>query len=105
MRISDWSSDVCSSDLLPIADLDDDTAAAVASVEVVTKPGEVDADGKRTVEHAHKIKFWDKNSALEKIAKHLGMFVDRVEHSGKGGGPIEISDLEFARRQIGRAHV
>jgi phage terminase small subunit len=60
----------------------DDFAAAVASVEVVTKPGEIDDDGNRTVEHIHKIKVWDKNSALEKIAKHLGMFIDRMEHSG-----------------------
>lgn len=82
--------------LLPISDLDDDTAAAVSAVEVVTKPGEVDADGKRTVEYVHKLKLWDKNSALEKIAKHLGMFVERVEHSGKVD--TGVSDLEFARR-------
>lgn len=55
---------------------DDDTAAAIGSLEVVTKPGDVDKDGNRGVEHVHKIKTWDKNSALEKLAKHLGMFKD-----------------------------
>src|SRR5690606_30103332 len=45
------------------------------------------------VEYVHKIKFWDKNSALEKIARHLGMFVDRIEHTGRGGEPIAFRPL------------
>lgn len=57
---------------------DDDFAASVASVEVVTRN-----IGDGEVEHVHKIKVWDKNSALEKIAKHLGMFIERHEHSGQ----------------------
>lgn len=62
----------------------DDFAASVASIEVVTRNVGKDADGNTEIEHIHKIKVWDKNSALEKIAKHLGMFVDvaKVEHSG-----------------------
>lgn len=80
-------------------DWTDDFAASVASVEVVTRvlPGQADEEQepqghggslKRNrnakVEYVHKIKVWDKNSALEKIAKHLGMFVEmsKVEHSG-----------------------
>lgn len=63
---------------------DDDFAASIASVEVVTRN-----IGDGDIEHVHKIKVWDKNSALEKIAKHLGMFVDRIEHSGPSGGPIQ----------------
>ena len=62
--------------LRSVHDLDDDIAAAVQSVEVVTKmlPS---ADGEEPdIEYVHKIKLWDKNSALEKIAKHLGMFAD-----------------------------
>lgn len=74
-------------------DWTDDFAASVASVEVVTKPGETDDDGNRTVEHVHKIKVWDKNSALEKLAKHLGMFIDRHEHTGKNGKPIETETV------------
>lgn len=55
----------------------DAMGAAVSSVEVVIRPsGEFDEDGRPEVEHVHKIKLWDKNSALEKIAKHLGMFAD-----------------------------
>lgn len=70
--------------LLRPEEWDDDTAAAIASVEVVTRN-----IGDGEVEHVHKLKLWDKNSALEKLAKHLGMFVERHEHSGPGGGPIQ----------------
>lgn len=85
-------------------DWSDAFAASVASIEVVSKPGDTDTDGNRTVEHVHKIKVWDKNSALEKIAKHLGMFIDHVEHTGPNGGPIalahsgEMSNLSATER-------
>lgn len=90
--------------LRPPSQWDDDFAASVASIEVVTRalPGEADPelDGqphggalkrKRNpkVEYVSKIKFWDKNSAIEKLAKHLGMFVDRHEFSGVGGDAIK----------------
>lgn len=88
--------------LLPPGEWPEEAAGAVSSLEVVAKPSaETDEKGHKIVEHVHKIKVWDKNSALEKLAKHLGMFVDRVEHTGKNGGPIEtreLSDLELARR-------
>jgi phage terminase small subunit len=58
----------------PIHTLSDDTAAAVASVEHVM--------GRKGV-RSTKVKLWDKVSALEKIARHLGLFLDRVEHSGE----------------------
>ncbi len=76
--------------VLPPDQWSDAFAASVASIEVVTKtlPGRGD-DERARVEYIHKIKVWDKNSALEKIAKHLGMFVDRIEHSGPYGGPIQ----------------
>ena len=37
-----------------------------------------------------KIKLHDKQKALDSLAKHLGLFVDRVEMSGKDGGPIDV---------------
>jgi phage terminase small subunit len=71
-------------------DWSDDLAAAISSVEVTTRSLGKDEDGNLEVEHVHKIRLWDKNSALEKIAKHLGMFVEKVEHSGPNGGAIPI---------------
>lgn len=84
----------------PVSQLCDDMAPAVSAIEVVTKTLPT-SDGDAEVEYVHKVKLWDKNSALDKIAKHLGMLVDRVEHTGANGGPIEtkeLSDLELARR-------
>lgn len=77
--------------LLHPGEWDDDTAASIASIEVVTNSGSSgeDEEGRKIVEHTHKIKVWDKNSALEKLAKHLGMFVEKHEHSGPNGGPVE----------------
>lgn len=51
--------------------------------------------GEGEVEHVHKIKVWDKNSALEKIAKHLGMFIERVEHSGSMSLNVLPEDAEL----------
>lgn len=51
-----------------ISELDDATAAAIQGVEVVTIGGE---DG---VSMVKKYKIADKNSALEKLMKHMGMF-------------------------------
>lgn len=61
--------------LLDPQEWDDDTAATIASVEVVTRPtGEKDDAGGTVVENIHKIKVWDKNAALEKLAKHLNLY-------------------------------
>lgn len=37
------------------------------------------------------------NKALELLGKHLGMFVDKVEHTGKNGGPIETSAVDVSK--------
>lgn len=61
--------------LLNPTEWDDDTAAAISSLEVVRQnSGEYDSDGRPIPEHVHKIKVWDKNAALEKLAKHLGIY-------------------------------
>lgn len=39
------------------------------------------------------------NKSLELVGKHLGMFTDKLVHTGPDGGPIEISEgLDLARR-------
>lgn len=80
---------------------DDATAAAISSIKVITRPaGGVDEGGNKEVEHVHEIKLWDKNSALDKLAKHLGMFIERHEHTGKDGKDLvpAQSDADVARR-------
>lgn len=67
------------SQLRDIGELTEDMARAVASVEVVRRRTEE----KGVEEYLHKIKLWDKNSALEKIAKCLGMYAETVRHEGE----------------------
>jgi phage terminase small subunit len=42
-----------------------------------------------------KFKLHDKMAALDKIGKHLGMFTDKMELTGKDGGPIKIKLEDF----------
>ena len=41
-----------------------------------------------------KFKLHDKLNALEKAAKHLGMFVERKEITGKDGGPLIVQIMD-----------
>ena len=61
-------------ELLPIMDLDDATAAAIESIEVTTRQVSDDRDGERKVEYTHKVKLWNKNTALGKLAKNLSLY-------------------------------
>lgn len=47
------------------------------------------------------LKLANKATALDQLAKHLGMYVERHEMTGKDGGPIQtedVGDIELARR-------
>lgn len=68
--------------LLPIHELPDSVAAAVSSVKVVTKriPGTDPVE----VEHVAEIKLWDKNSAADKLMRHLGGYEKDNKQGGAG---------------------
>jgi phage terminase small subunit len=87
---------------VPSRDLTDDEAAAVSEINSETIISR-DAEGKPRAKIKLKLKTYDKLGALEKLAKHLGMFVDRVEHTGKNGGPIETREMTDAEL-VERAH-
>lgn len=71
--------------LLPVHLMPQDVAAALTSVDIVSLAS---GDGPAAISTA-KVKFADKKGALDSIARHLGMFVEKVEHTGPGGGPQE----------------
>ncbi len=60
---------------LPITELDDDTAAAIAGLEVVDKYDEPPPGSKeRTLSTVIKYKLADKRGALEMAMRHLGLY-------------------------------
>ena len=63
--------------LVASEDLDADTAACIAEVSQNASGG-------------MKIKLHDKRAALVDIGRHLGMFKEKLEVSGEGGGPMEF---------------
>lgn len=64
-------------------ELTDDQAAAVAEIsETVTAAG-----------GTLKVKTHDKVGALKLLGDHLGMFRQKVEHSGPGGQPLPAAQL------------
>lgn len=72
--------------LKPIHELDDVTAAAIASIEV----DEIKVGGD-VIGQVKKIKVWDKNSAQERLCKHLGLF--REDNSQK---PVNLPSVEIS---------
>ena len=44
-------------------------------------------------EYDVEIWLWDKPSPLKLMGRHVGLFPDRVEHSGPNGGPIPITEI------------
>ena len=75
--------------LIPVHKLPRQVAAAIAGEEF-------DANGSLIRYRTH-----PKNEANRTLLQYLGSLVERHEHTGKNGGPIEtkeVSDLEKARR-------
>ena len=73
--------------LKKVVELDDETAGALVSMKTLA-----------SMETEYKLA--DKKGALDSLARHLGMFVDKVEMTGKDGGPIEV--VESPRESIAR---
>jgi len=65
--------------LKQIHELDDDTAAVVAAFEVV----ELAKGSGRPFGYSKKVKLADKLRALELLGKHLKLFTEKIEHSGR----------------------
>ena len=84
-----------------ITELDDETAACLAGLDV-QEVYEGYGEDREFVGYVKKYKLADKKSALDSIARCLGMFTDKVEMTGKDGGPIEtkqtIDDSEIQKR-------
>lgn len=81
-------------ELKRIVDLDDDTAAAIAGVDVLKK---IISSGDKSESMellTHKIKATDKKGALEILARHLGMF-----DKDQSGAKIIFNNVSFSRKK------
>ncbi len=76
--------------LIPVHELDADVAAALSGMEIVTQRAGKDSDGNQEYEDVKKIKFIDKKGALDSVARHLGMFVDKSEVDLTANLTVEI---------------
>lgn len=75
--------------LLPIKEIPEDVRRAISGVETFE---EFDGHGSERVKvgETRKLKFWDKTRALELLGKHLGLYVERIDHTS-GGVPVVVN--------------
>jgi phage terminase small subunit len=85
---------------LDFSSLTRDQAAALVEVTVddyVDRRGENARDVRRV-----KFKLADKRAALVDLGRHLGIFRDRMELTGKDGNPLEVDLNDVRQRVAGR---
>lgn len=78
----------------------DNAMAAVQSVKR-KKIVKEDRAGNLTITYDVEIRLWDKPQPLKLTGRHVGLYPDKVEITGKGGGPIET--VTEVRRTIVKA--
>lgn len=76
--------------LRKVHELDDDTAAGLASVEI----DEIGIEGV-VIGHTKKVKVWDKNAALEKAMKHLGQY--ELDNAQKPAPAIHLAGVKSVK--------
>jgi hypothetical protein len=74
----------------PLDEIPEDVRKCIAGLEISEEWGQSPEGDRIQTGLLKKIKFWDKNKAIEMLAKHLKMFVEKHEHTGKDGGPIRF---------------
>lgn len=75
--------------LIPVQRLPADVAAALAGMDIVLEKAGTDEEGKTQYAETKKIKFTDKKAALDSIARHLGMFIDKSETTAR----LEVTQI------------
>lgn len=92
-----------SGNLKKVSDLDDDTAAALASFEV-TEEFAGKGEERQHIGYTKKVKVFDKNAAIEKAMRHLGLFeIDNSQQQARtvNVGALTVS-LDFDKVRGGR---
>lgn len=79
--------------LLPIHDLPDEVAGAIAGIEIFEEYEGKGADRVFTG-YTKKIKFTDRIGACSLLGKHFKLFTEKVEVAGPNGGAIPVQSQE-----------
>lgn len=74
--------------LKPSESLTEREAAAVAQITETEKFIKSTGKGEMLMSRERSIKLYDKVSTLKLLGQHIGMFTDKVEHTGKDGAPL-----------------
>lgn len=85
--------------LKPLKEIPEDVRRSISGLEV-NELFEGSGDQKTAIGIARKVKFWDKNKALENLGKHLKLFTEKHEHTGKDGGPIAVNLSEISDEEL-----
>lgn len=86
--------------VLDLSALTRDQAAAIQEITIdQVKLPDADENGDTVRASRVKFKLADKRAPLVDIGRHFGMFKEKLELTGKGGGPVEISDVTTAKRR------
>ncbi len=83
-----------SGNLLPVHEMPEDCRRAIAGIKVFEE-FEGYGEARVKVGEVREVKFWSKTDALRDLGKHLKLFVERLEHTGKDGGPIKTEGGPF----------
>ena len=76
--------------LKDISELDDECAAALASIDVFEEYAGRGED-RELIGYTKRIKFWDKNAAIDKAMKHLGLF--KADNQQKPAPTIPVFNI------------
>lgn len=82
-----------------IKTLDNNIAGAISSLETFEEY-EGRGDEREKTGDTQKVKLLDKTKALELLGKHLGMFKEKIEHSGNINNPFADLSTEELRQLI-----
>src|SRR3546814_15536146 len=102
MRISDWSSDVCSSDLAGHGELQDKANKAILSGGVVIRQAEMTLEAARvTVSYTGRIV--DGSPQVSRLDAAGGVTVTRPDQSARGNYAVYDLNRRLITMKIGRA--
>jgi hypothetical protein len=82
-----------------INEMDENTRACIGGIEI-NELYEGKGKDRKFIGYAKKYKIWDKNSALEKAMKHLGLLIERRENIWSGGTPFTDELPESIKKMV-----